>query len=97
MQLTNNELMIILGFVATLIAIITPVIKLNTTITRLNATLESFQKQTTENHEELKGRVDRHGLELDEIRENQVEMKKEIEHINKHMDKLERGTNNGSI
>ena len=90
MILTNNEIIMILGFVTTLIAVITPVIKLNTTITRLNTTLESFQRQTTENHEELKGRVDRHGLELDDIQKSQAEIKKEIEHINRHIDRCER-------
>lgn len=40
----NNTIIILSGFIVTLIAIISPIIKLNTSITRLNVTMENLDK-----------------------------------------------------
>ena len=91
MQLTDKEIMMILGFIATLIAVVTPIIKLNATIVRLNITLESFQRQTMDNHNELKRRVDKHGLEIDELGDTQMLMLADFKHIKTHIDRCDNG------
>lgn len=65
--MSDQMVIMVLGFVVTLIAVMTPIIKLNTTITKLNATMDSFQKQTKDNHKNLAERVTAHGKEIDEL------------------------------
>ena len=43
----------LLGVAVSLIAVITPIIKLNTNISELNATLQLFQEYTEQRQEEL--------------------------------------------
>ena len=64
--MNDATIMTLLGFAATIICVITPIIKLNTSITRLNVTLERFQQQTEDNHKNLTDRVTAHGKELDD-------------------------------
>lgn len=50
----NNTIIILSGFIVTLIAIISPIIKLNTSITRLNVTMENLDKNVVGVKEEQK-------------------------------------------
>ena len=58
--MSDQMVIMVLGFVVTLIAVMTPIIKLNTT-------MDSFQKQTKDNHKNLAERVTAHGKEIDEL------------------------------
>lgn len=89
MTLTNFEITAILGFMALIITVITPVIRLNSTMTKLSTTLENFIKQMEDNHGELKGRVDRHGEQIDELALSLKAMKKDISFNTKHIDECE--------
>ena len=76
--MTDQSIVMLLGFAATLIAVVTPIIKLNSTITKLNITLETFQAQTEKNHKDLSERVKRHGKEIDELKEIVIKNEEKI-------------------
>ena len=76
--MTDQSIVMLLGFAATLIAVVTPIIKLNSTITKLNITLETFQAQTEKNHKDLSERVKQHGKEIDELKEIVIKNEEKI-------------------
>ena len=65
--MTDTQIIMILGFAVTLISVMTPIIKLNTSITKLNATMENMEKQTARDHTILTSRVSEHGKEIDHL------------------------------
>lgn len=65
--MTDTNIMLILGFIASLIAIITPIIRLNTNISQLNTTLKMFQDATEKETKSLDKRVSKHGDQIDEL------------------------------
>lgn len=76
--MTDQSIVMMLGFAVTLIAVVSPIIKLNGTITKLDATLESFQRQTEKNHKDLSERVKQHGKEIDELKEIVIKNEEKI-------------------
>lgn len=64
-----NDIFIIsiFGFLATLIAVMTPVIKLTSNISEIRAILERFEKEFQDKHDVLSQRVDKHGEEIDDL------------------------------
>ena len=61
----SDEMIITLGgFIVMALAIIKPVINLNTSITELKASIDSFSKTV----DELKNRITEHGKEIDDVR-----------------------------
>lgn len=67
--MTDAMIMLFLGFIAVLISVLTPVIKVNSNLVRLNTTLENFENEYKRNHERLESRVSKHGAEIDELKE----------------------------
>ncbi len=65
--MTDTNIMLILGFIASLIAVITPIIRLNTNISQLNTTLRMFQDATEKETKSLDKRVTKHGDQIDEL------------------------------
>ena len=65
--MTDTNIMATLAFVAALVSIVAPVLKLNSNIVKLNANFESMK----ENDITRDKRIDRHGKEIDELRERQ--------------------------
>lgn len=65
--MNDTNIMLIIGFVASMIAIITPIIKLNANITTLNTTLKMFQDNTEREHATLDKRISKHGDQIDEL------------------------------
>ena len=65
--MTDTTIMLIVGFIASLIAIITPIIKLNTNISQLNTTLKMFQEATEKEHTSIDKRISKHGDQIDEL------------------------------
>ena len=57
----------IIGFLAGLMTLITPIVKLNGTIERLNVTLNELKETTKMNHADLSARVNEHGKEIDDL------------------------------
>lgn len=65
--MNDTNIMLIIGFVASMIAIITPIIKLNANITTLNTTLKIFQENVEREHATLDKRISKHGDQIDEL------------------------------
>ena len=65
--MNDTNIMLIIGFVASMIAIITPIIKLNANITTLNTTLKMFQENVEREHATLDKRISKHGDQIDEL------------------------------
>lgn len=65
--MNDTNIMLIIGFIASMIAIITPIIKLNTNISQLNTTMKMFQETTEREHATLDKRVSKHGDQIDEL------------------------------
>lgn len=65
--MNDTSIMVILGFVVSMIAVITPIIKLNTNISSLNTTLKIFQENVEREHATLDKRISKHGDQIDEL------------------------------
>lgn len=65
--MSDTTIMLVVGFIASLIAIITPIIKLNTNISQLNTTLKMFQEATEKEHYSIDKRISKHGEQIDEL------------------------------
>ncbi len=63
----NTSILLLVGFVGSLIAIMTPIIKLNASITKLNVTLDNTNK--------VVGKID------DKINDHEIRIVKLEEHI----------------
>lgn len=72
--MSDATIIALLGAAGSLIAVITPVLKLNTSIVKLNTTLEHVLKEdkTRDN------RLNKHSEEIDELRERQCENEKTL-------------------
>ena len=81
----DTTIMLLLGFLASMIAIVTPIIRLNTNISTLNTTLKLFQKNYEENHAKLEKRVDIHGDRIDNLDRVTDRHDLEIENIKKEV------------
>lgn len=71
--MSDTNIMLMLGFIASLIAIITPIIKLNTNISQLNTTLKMFQEATEKEQHNLDKRVSKHGEQIDSLEKTTAE------------------------
>lgn len=78
-----NDGMIIaaVGLVGGLIAIVTPILKLNSNITKLTTIVEQLERLVKEKTDELAGRVTKHGEEIDGIRLKQTEHEARIKSL----------------
>ena len=73
----------LVGFIVAMIAIVTPIIKLNMNISRLNTTIEILSKDTQEKHSNLDKRVSKHGDQIDELEKVTVNHEVRITNIEK--------------
>ena len=67
MDLSDATITALVGFIGAAIAIVAPVIRLNTNITRLNSNFEHMM----ENDKIRDTRIEKHGREIDGIKEQQ--------------------------
>lgn len=72
-----------LGFVVSLIAIITPIIKLNGNISRLATIIDVLQKDLEDKHKSLDKRVSKHGEQIGELEKTTVNHEVRITAIEK--------------
>lgn len=80
----NWEILVaLLGFIVSMIAIVTPIIKLNVNISRLNTTIEMFQEDTEEKNKTLDKRVTEHGKQIDELEKKSVNYEVRISGLEK--------------
>lgn len=72
MTVTDSVIVVVIGFVCSLIAIITPIIKLSNTISKLNTTIDLFREEATATHNKFDERITNHGKEIDELEKTTV-------------------------
>lgn len=66
--MTDSVIIAAIGVLGGLVALITPIIKLNSNITRLTTVVERLEALVKEKTDKLDERVTQHGKEIDEIR-----------------------------
>lgn len=66
--MTDSMIIAAIGVLGGLVALITPIIKLNSNITRLTTVVERLEALVKEKTDRLDVRVTQHGKEIDEIR-----------------------------
>lgn len=71
--MTDSVIIATIGFLGGLVALITPIIKLNSNITRLTTVVERLEALVKEKTDKLDERVTKHGSEIDEIKIKQAE------------------------
>lgn len=78
-----NDGMIIaaISFLVGLIAVMTPVIKLNSNITRLTVAVEKLEELVKDKTDKLDQRVTRHGQEIDQLKTKQTEHEERIKNL----------------
>ena len=81
--MTDQTIMLLLGFAAALIGLITPIIKLNSIITKLDVHLKMLQEQTEKSLALLSDRVTQHGKEIEDVRELAVLNEEKIKRLYK--------------
>lgn len=90
--MTDNVIMVILGFIGALLVAIKPILDLNTNITELKVSIDQFRDSVNK----LDSRITEHGKEIDKIKETVVDheariktrkiggVKNESDHRRKH-------------
>lgn len=78
-----NDGMIIagLGFIVTLIAVLAPVMRLNSNITELTVVVKQLKEIVKEKTDKLDERITKHGVEIDEIKVKQTEHEARIKQL----------------
>lgn len=87
--MSDSQIIAAVGLIVSLIAIVAPVIKLNNSITLLNANFESMMR----NDEVRDRRIEKHGEEIDGLREKQRMNEKILDIHELRIGKLEDKTN----
>lgn len=75
--MSDEMIVTIGGFIVMAIAIIKPVISLNTSITELKASIDSFRDTVAD----LKSRITEHGKEIDQVREKLADHEARISNL----------------
>ena len=76
----SDTMIVVLG---SLVAILTPIIKVTSSITEIKAILTRFEKEYKDNHAKLEHRVDLHGEEIDELKDITTKHEVRIENLEK--------------
>lgn len=81
--MSDTIIMAVVGFLGGLIALITPIIRLNSNITRLTTVVERLEVLVKEKTDKLDERVTQHGKEIDAIVVRQTEHEARIKQLEK--------------
>ena len=81
--MTDGMILATLGFVVSLIVVVTPILKLNTNITRLTVAVESLQSLLKEKTDKLDERITQHGHEIDDLRDKTTEHEVRLDQLEK--------------
>lgn len=75
--MTDNIIMVILGFIGALLVAIKPILDLNTNITELKVSIDQFRNSVNK----LDSRITEHGKEIDKIKEQVVDHEARIKNL----------------
>ena len=78
--MTDNVIMVILGFIGALLVAIKPILDLNTNITELKVSIDQFRDSVNK----LDSRITKHGEEIDKLKETVAEHGVRIENLEKN-------------
>lgn len=81
--MTDAIILAALSFGTGVVAIVTPVIKLNSNIVKLNTTMEIFEKNYNEAQVKINERVEYHGKQIDELEKKTIEHETRIKQMEK--------------
>ena len=81
--MSDTTIIVLLGAIASLVAILTPIIKLTSSITEIKAILTRFENEYKDSHAKLEHRVDLHGEEIDELKDITTKHEVRIENLEK--------------
>ena len=81
--MSDNYIIALIGFLGGLVALITPIIRLNGNITRLTVAVENLEKLVKEKTDSLDKRVTEHGKEIDALTVKQAEHETRIKQLEK--------------
>lgn len=81
---SDSVIILIVGFIGSLIAIITPIIRLSNIISRLNTTIELFREDADAKHEKFDERISKHGREIDELEKTSINHEVRITSLEDH-------------
>jgi peptidoglycan hydrolase CwlO-like protein len=77
--MTDNVIMVILGFIGALLVALKPILDLNTNITELKVSIDAFKSSV----DKLDSRTTEHGKEIDKIKETVVDHEARIKNLEK--------------
>ena len=81
--MNDSVIVAVVGFLGGLVALIMPIIRLNSNITRLTTVVERLEVLVKEKTDKLDERVTKHGQEIDDIRVKQAEQETRIKLLEK--------------
>lgn len=81
--MSDTTIIVLLGAIASLVAILTPIVKLTSSIAEIKAILTRFEREYKDNHAKLEHRVDLHGEEIDELKDITTKHEVRIENLEK--------------
>lgn len=79
--MSDSMIVAVVGFLGGLVALITPIIRLNGNITRLTTVVERLEALVKEKTDKLDERVTKHGQEIDELRIKQTDQEARIKQL----------------
>lgn len=79
--MTDGTILAGLGFIVTLIAVLAPVMRLNSNITELTVVVKQLKEIVKEKTDKLDERVTKHGEEIDDLRTKQTEHEARIKQL----------------
>lgn len=84
--MTGEVIIGLVAFLVSMIAVVTPIVKLNGNIVELNTTLRAFESNYRENNKVLERRITAHGEQLDDLEKTAVNHEVRISNIEKKVD-----------
>lgn len=75
--MTDNVIMVILGFIGALLVALKPILDLNTNITELKVSIDQFRDSVNK----LDSRTTEHGKEIDKIKEQVVDHEARLKNL----------------
>lgn len=75
--MTDNVIMVILGFIGALLVALKPILDLNANITELKVSIDAFKSSV----DKLDARITEHGKEIDKIKEQVVDHEARIKNL----------------
>jgi len=78
-KMTDNVIMVILGFIGALLVALKPILDLNTNITELKVSIDAFKASV----DKLDSRITEHGKEIDKLKETVAEHGVRLDNLEK--------------